>query len=291
MIKNYFKLLYLSFTQPSSYKKWLVLPKKHILQFFIISLLIVGFFQGVILSIRHIPQMASSFIDIQEKLINQYPDDLVISWQDQNFSLSPSEKYQTIDLNLKDIEAFNIDQDIYLYYRENQITEEDKQQLLESNTLFLINDQNIQFKTEENEIHSTPIKNILETGNFTLTKQDLPFIQDEVKKQIVEWQPKIQLAIPFISAPLNLGAGFFASLIFTVFLWFFLQLIPLNIKKWRHAWRLTLAVMVTVSYLELATQLIYPQNTTSIRELAFWLITGYVLLTWKFPKFKIAKKN
>lgn len=292
MIKNYFKLLYLGFTQPSSYKKWLVIPRKHITRFFAVSMLLVGLIQGIIVATKHLPELTTNLLEAQDKLINQYPEDLIISWESEKLSLQPTEKYQSIDLNLKNIDAFSIEEELYIYYRENQISDEEKQNLLNNEqTMFVINDQKIQFKTEEDEVFATELKNILETEDFVITKQDLPSIKDEVTKGINEWLPKLQLAIPFVSALLSLLFAFIASIIFTVFLWLLLQITPLTIKKWRHAWRLTLAVMVTVSYLELIIQVIYPQNHTPIRELAFWLITGYVLLTWKFPKFKILNQG
>lgn len=288
IIKKYFSQLIAGFTSPGSYKKWLILPARHIRNFFIISMLLVGLINGVVFSIKHVPEITNNFLSFQDELINKYPEDLTIQWQDQNLYLQPTENYQQLDLNLKDIASSNIINDLYIYYRANELATEEKQQLLnQNNTLFLVDNQQLSFRTEDGEVFNKNLNEIVQADNFSINKSDLPFLKEAINKEINSWQPKIQLVLPIIFSLTNLFANWLAALVFTTFLWLLLKAIPMPINKWQQAWKLTLSVLVTVNFLELLVQFIYPNLVINIRGLAFWLITGYVLISWKFPKFKI----
>ena len=290
MIKKYFSLLLAGFTQPNSYKKWVILPKKHVIRFFIVSMLLIGFAQGSLFSIKDIPKIADSYLNLQEKIINQYPEDMTISWKEEKLSLLPTEKYQEINLNLKDVDGMSMNNDDFILYKNGDVSEDEIKDTLKNRDNFAyITNQKIFLLNEEEELFSQSIKEILNESNFEVKKEDLPILQEQISKQIEIWVPRIQLSIPFLAALMSVLLGFSISFIFATFMWFLLKISPLAIKKWEQAWQLTLAILVTVSLIELIIQIIYPQNITPIRELAFWLISGYVLLSWKFPQFKVKK--
>lgn len=288
VIKKYLSLLIAGFINPNSYKKWLILPGKKVIAFFITSMLLVGMINGIVFSIKHVPEITANYLKIQNELFTLFPNDLTLEWANQNLSLTPAENYQSIDLNLKNLTSLGANNDLYVYYRTEQLTEEDKQTLVnQDQTLFLLADQQLSFKTEDGEIFNRNLGEMIQIEDFTLTKNDLPYIQKAIEQTINDWQPKVQLVIPLLFALTNLLANFLVSFVFATFLWLLLKISPLTIQSWQQAWRLTLAVLVTVSFLELMIQFIYPNLLINIRELAFWLITGYILLSWKFPKFKI----
>jgi hypothetical protein len=290
MIKKYFSLLLAGFIQPNSYKKWVILPKKHVVRFFITSMLLIGLAQGTLFSIIEIPKIADSYLNLQEQIINQYPEDLVLSWKEEKLSLLPTEKYQEVNLNLKDVDGINIENNGFILYKNNETSEDEiKNTLKDRDNFAFITNQKIFLLNEEEELFSQSIKEIFDTAEFEVKKEDLPILQEQISSQIDIWVPRIQVAIPFIAALMSVLLGFSVSFLFATFMWLLLKISPLTIKKWRQAWQLTLAVLVTVSLIELIIQIIYPQNLTPIRELAFWLISGYVLLSWKFPQFKVKK--
>ena len=290
MIKKYFSLLLAGFIQPNSYKKWVILPKKHVVRFFITSMLLIGLAQGTLFSIIEIPKIADSYLNLQEQIINQYPEDLVLSWKEEKLSLLPTEKYQEVNLNLKDVDGINIENNGFILYKNNETSEDEiKTTLKDRDNFAFITNQKIFLLNEEEELFSQSIKEIFDTAEFEVKKEDLPILQEQISSQIDIWVPRIQVAIPFIAALMSVLLGFSVSFLFATFMWLLLKISPLTIKKWRQAWQLTLAVLVTVSLIELIIQIIYPQNLTPIRELAFWLISGYVLLSWKFPQFKVKK--
>ena len=290
MIKKYFSLLLAGFIQPNSYKKWVILPKKHVVRFFITSMLLIGLAQGTLFSIIEIPKIADSYLNLQEQIINQYPEDLVLSWKEEKLSLLPTEKYQEVNLNLKDVDGINIENNGFILYKNNETSEDEiKNTLKDRDNFTFITNQKIFLLNEEEELFSQSIKEIFDTAEFEVKKEDLPILQEQISSQIDIWVPRIQVAIPFIAALMSVLLGFSVSFLFATFMWLLLKISPLTIKKWRQAWQLTLAVLVTVSLIELIIQIIYPQNLTPIRELAFWLISGYVLLSWKFPQFKVKK--
>lgn len=287
-MKNFFTTLLASFTNPHSYKRWLVLPQKNIIKFFTINMLLIGLINGSIFSIKYLPGWIETYKNSQHEFLNKYPEDLIINWENEKLSLSPVENYQNFDFNLKNLAGDNDLEDSYIYYRQEQLPDEEIKTILEpEQAIFLISDQKIYFKTEENEVFNKPINELIKSEDFIITKNDLPYVEEAINQQLVKWQPRLQLIVPVLAALFNLSTTMFASVIFTTFLWLMLKFAPLTIKRWNFDWRLSLAVLVTVSYLELLIQLIYPNTFTNIRELAFWLITGYVLLTWKLPRFKI----
>ncbi len=288
IIKKYLSLLIAGFINPNSYKKWLILPGKKIITFFATSMLLVGAINGIVFSIKHIPEITNNYLKVQNEIFAKFPADLTIEWTNQSLKLLPIESYQAVDFNLKNLVDFGPTNDFYIYYRTEQLTEETKKTLVnQDQTLFLLTDKQLSFTTENEEIFDQNLGEIIQTADFTLTKNDLPYLQQSIEQTINYWQPKIQLLVPILLALTNLLANLLVSFIFATFLWLLLKISPLTIQRWQQAWRLTLAVLVTVSFLELIIQFIYPNSTTNIRELAFWLITGYILLSWKFPKFKI----
>jgi hypothetical protein len=290
MIKKYFSLLLAGFIQPNSYKKWVILPKKHVVRFFTVSMLLIGLIQGILFSTQEIPKIVDSYLSFQEKIINQYPEDLIVSWKEERLSLLPEDKYKEIDLNLRNVNGIEMNGDGFILYRNDEAMEDEIKQALENrNNFAFITNQKIYLLTEENDLFSQSMVEMFETEDFEVKKEDLPILQNKISDQLDIWVPKIQIILPFIASLMSLGLGFLVSFIFASFMWLLLKISPLTIKKWRQAWQLTLAVLVTVSLIELIIQIIYPQNLTPIRELAFWLISGYVLLSWKFPQFKMKK--
>jgi hypothetical protein len=296
-IENYITLIKNSFTQPNSYKKWVILPKKHVLSFFVISMLLIGFFRGVYFSIAEIPKILTSFTNFQEKIVSQYPEDLVISWNEEKLSLSPKEKYENADLDLAQLFESEFFQPNLIRYRAQFSSEDEKQQLIaDEQTFAVISPEEISFMIEDEEngdetkIVTEPLKDIIVAPGFSLQHDDLPAFQQLTNEKIKYFQPKIQKIFPFFIMPFFLSGQFFVSLFYATFLWIFSKLAKFPVKTWRQNWKLTLSILVTVSYIELLVKVIYPNIVSPIQEVAFWAIAAFVLLSWKFPEFFGGKK-
>ena len=296
-IENYTTLLINSFTQPNSYKKWVILPKKHILSFFVISMLLVGFLRGAYFSVVQIPKIITSFTNFQEKIVNQYPEDLIISWNEEQLSLSPEEKYENADLDLAQLFESEFFRPNLIRYRSEFSSEDEKQQLIKDEQTFaVISPEEISFMIEdeqtgdETKIVTEPLRDIITSPGFSLQHDDLPAFQKLTNEKIKEFQPRVQMAFPFIIMPFFLSGKFFVSFIYATFLWIFSKLAKFPLKTWRQNWKLTLSILVTVSYIELLVKVIYPNTFSPIQEVAFWAISAFVLLSWKFAEFFGGKK-
>lgn len=299
-IENYTTLIINSFTQPNSYKKWVILPKKHVLSFFVISMLLIGFLRGAYFSVMEIPKIVTSFTNFQEKIVNQYPEDLIINWDQEKLSFSPQEKYENVDLDLAQFSESEFFQPSFIRYRSQFSSEDEKQQLIaDKQTLAVLSPKEISFMIEDEEtgdeikIFTEPLKDIITIPYFSLHHNDLPIFQQLINEKIEYFQPRVQIAFPFFIMPLFLSGQFFVSFIYATFLWVFSKLAKFPVKTWRQNWKLTLSILVTVSYIELLVKVIYPNTFSPIQEVAFWAISAFVLLSWKFPEFfggKMVKK-
>ncbi len=286
-MKSFFYNLIASFTDPHSYKKWLILPQKKIVGFFTINMFIVGMINGGIFAFKQLPELVNSYQNFQANIITQYPEDLTISWQNK-LVFEPTEKYANFSLNLNTVAGLNELPDSTIYYQQTEPSSEKITEIVnQEQTIFLATPEKIFFKNEDNHAVSQNLTELFQSEYFSITKADLPYLETSINQQISNWQPKIQAILPPLIGLLNLISSFATSLVLATLLWLILKFFPLTIKRWNFSWRLTLAVFVTISYLEILVQLIYPNNLTNIKEIGFWLITGYVLLTWKFPRFKI----
>src|SRR5690348_17322935 len=102
-MKKYFLLLLLNFTQPKSYKKWILLPKKQVFGFFATTLILLGLIQGALFSVFQVPELSRKLQESVASAKDSYPQDLVIHWDGSQLQLLPEEKYGKTQFDLSSV--------------------------------------------------------------------------------------------------------------------------------------------------------------------------------------------
>jgi len=170
-------------------------------------------------------------------------------------------------------------------YRSSELNPELRNELLnDEETLVVIEKSQYSVLDEENKSLTKQLNSVLPQEEFDVQASDLPYLQKVFNENLVVWQNRIKYLLPIFFGLITILMELFFSLFYGTILWLFAKMAGL-LKTWKQGWRLSLAVLVTLNILELVMQQVYQNNPIAIRELGFWAISGFILLSWKFPDF------
>ncbi|NCN45841.1 MAG: hypothetical protein COU63_03085 [Candidatus Pacebacteria bacterium CG10_big_fil_rev_8_21_14_0_10_36_11] len=285
--KKYFVTIVLGFTNPQSYMRWVILPTKHVFRFFAISLFIIGLIRGGLFSYFQLPKLVSSISQATEEVVAQYPEDLVVAWDTKELTLFPTGKYQDLDVDITKLSFLTNEfvKPLNIRYRSSELNPELRNELLnDEETLVVIEKSQYSVLDEENKSLTKQLNSVLPQEEFDVQASDLPYLQKVFNENLVVWQNRIKYLLPIFFGLITILMELFFSLFYGTILWLFAKMAGL-LKTWKQGWRLSLAVLVTLNILELVMQQVYQNNPIAIRELGFWAISGFILLSWKFPDF------
>lgn len=308
-LKNYFNDLRLSFSSIIYYFKVTNSPWHRSLRFFLLSFLFLGIGYSWKINSKDLPQLESNIRQTLTEIKDNYPDNLIVSYQNNKLELKDREislnDYSAEELmllfgddaELESIELWSNDfyvnwptalstttassglsQYLAIYTSNvdenylNQLKETSNSLLLVSPDKFLINDRGVWLEYLWADF---------ELADFSFDKEQVinsinKWLNNDLKQGMDNLKTAVFIFMPIFLIISKLLLSFFYALL----LWF---LTNLSLKKntYLQSCKLTWHIFVVAQTIKLLTSLLYPENYINMFSLSFWAISFLILISEK----------
>lgn len=195
-----------SLINPQYYKDLFEVDINFSIKYYVVLITSVALLSSLIMGIKEIPQMSKNIRVAIEETKNLFPDDLIITIQNKEWTINKEEPFiipTPLDKfeNMEDVELPNgeIPKNLIIFDREGTIPDMEEQ-----DTLILINKTNIIVKTQDGT-NSIPLEETFpfkKLDNYQLTKSDFNRILDAAA-----YIPWVLPFVAFLSGFFGLAVG------------------------------------------------------------------------------------
>lgn len=299
-LQTYLKTLRKTLFEPSYYLDILQANWWFSLRFFVISFLLLGLSLALRLIYVEIPLFSQKVEQATIELEENYPDDLVITWDQKELRLfrkTEDEQLEALTTPLVvdypqafDVGKLDLPEKLVTFTNRDgelsDITQDSRLSLLTvTNHQLFFNAGNDQFQEINLKELFLPIEKI------TIDQQSLPTLNERFNQQLTTTVRELNTFLPLILPPLFIFLSLGLSLWKTLLAFILLRIYGLKLTLGK-AWQWTLHVSVAAELINQLSRLISPDHRLAMFSISFWIIFTFVLLTQrkKLLKLKIAGK-
>jgi hypothetical protein len=273
-LKLFFKTLKLSFTDPKYYLDVLKAKFSFSLKFFLVAFLLLSLTRSLKFIFLEIPQLKSDFNQTLSQVKNNYPENLVIKWNQDNLELEGPE---FLEVSYPSFVKTNSEMPPkFAYLTNNEINENN------INKNFLINfDQQNLFAFGQPNYQSMPLKSLAGfEQEFTLDQEKMLEILPEVDRSF----ENLLKNLTYLS-PILFFIGLILSRIWIVFFEIILAFLLIKINKLKISFKkliqISLHIVVVLEIIWQISKLLYPTHNLALINIGFWVILIFIYWTNK----------